>query len=141
MDRNCTDACFGKKPLKMDESTSPFNKFKRICMSKCPTGNVKNGNECTLQYCDFRTPYTFNNTCYAECPPGKVPNSAKACVPFDPLNFWPWIVSIVLFSFSFFFLFAMICCFKGSTELNRCMSSSKSRSEVCLMNKHNSFKS
>ncbi|XP_022294408.2 uncharacterized protein LOC111104636 [Crassostrea virginica] len=121
MDRNCTDKCFGKRPLKMNKNEYSENKDKNVCFSECPKGYVKNENECigAGRCIEFGKAYTYNNTCYENCPPGTFVKNGipvKTCVVFNQSTFFLIIIFILLISLSFFFCFAMMCCFKGCTS-------------------------
>lgn len=49
MDRNCSDACFGTRPLKYKENRK---KGKTTCVSECPDGYLMHEKEClTADWC------------------------------------------------------------------------------------------
>lgn len=111
MDRNCSDACFGTRPLKYKENRK---KGKTTCVSECPDGYLMHEKEClTSDWCmrnDLM--YTFKNTCYSQCPEGTSQNDFT-CIAHDTSNVWRGFSFFLFIAGQFFIIFFMLCCFKG----------------------------
>lgn len=111
MDRNCSDACFGTRPLKYKEDRI---KGKTKCVSECPDGYFMHEKEClTVDLCRINNlMYTFNKTCYSQCPAGTSQNGFT-CIAYDTSKLWRSVYTIFFIAGQFFLIFFMLCCFKG----------------------------
>lgn len=118
MDRNCTDTCYGTRPLKYEQTK---------CVSECPDEYFKHKNEClTADSCrDNRLYYTFNKTCYAHCPLNTFPHHRyQICIPYDLSKIMNVVIGYLCIAICLFIVFNMMCCFKGftCTSLKNCVS-------------------
>lgn len=109
--KNCTDTCFGTRPLKYTLTS----KDKKECVSECPHGYFKYKNECmSLALClSYGLQYVYNGTCYKKCPPQTIPNGTNTCIAIDPPKLLEFVKSLVMLAGFFFFIAYLICCYKG----------------------------
>lgn len=109
--KNCTDTCFGTRPLKYTLTS----KDKKECVSECPQGYFKYKNECmSLTLClSYGLQYVYNGTCYKRCPPQTIPNGTNTCIAIDPPKLLEFVKSLVMLAGFFFFIAYLICCYKG----------------------------
>lgn len=118
MDRNCTDTCYGTRPLKYEKTK---------CFSECPDNYFMHKNEClTADSCrGYGLGLTFKKTCYSECPSGTFPNYVNGtCIAYQPSKIWNAVLFFLIIAICFFFIFYIMCCFKGfkCTSLKSCVS-------------------
>lgn len=113
MGKNCTDTCFGTRPLKYRNNLRL--KDSPECVSECPQEYFKYENECiSLALClSNGMQYVYNRTCYKQCPPQTIPNGTNTCIAIDPPMLLELVKNLLIIAGFFFFLVYLICCFKG----------------------------